>query len=837
MRVDAGTGDRVSPCGDNRYFQVTRVLPAPADVSVKRSVLEVTGIMRPRRDPLRIRVAFIGACLFVACAPWEQRQLDQRFGSADPTRFDDRAAVAPKSSTGASPSFRKDVLPILERRCVVCHGCYDAPCQLKLGSWEGVTRGASQNKVHEGDRLREAKPTRLFEDAQKPSDWRRMSFFPMLNERNADAQTNLAGSLLYRLLELKRRHPSPKTGVLPPSLDFSVDRKQICPNLTQIGEFETQHPDWGMPFGLPGLDANEHELISRWLEQGAPEGDKPPPMDAGLLVDLQVWETFLGGDSLKAQLVARYLYEHLFLATIHFESDKSQTRFRLVRSATPPGQPIQVIPTRRPYDDPHVHRVYYRLAPIRETNVEKTDMRYVFGPQRLARLKSLFFDTPYDVTELPSYKPEVATNPFLAFAAIPTRLRYQFLIDNAQFTMMGFIKGPVCRGQLALNVIEDQFWVFFVAPHKDPAEWQDAFFKREAKNLSLPAAWGSGSPIVIPWLEYKHRQDDFLMAKSHYLEKALAPRKIDLSLIWDGDGTNPNAALTVFRHFNSATVVQGLVGAEPKTVWVLSYSEFERIHYLLVAGYDVFGNIGHHLNTRLYMDFLRMQAEFNFLVLLPQKSRKQVRDLWYRGASDSVKEHVYGGPAHLDRESDVPYKTDNPKRELLALLSARLAPVLKTQRTPTSSDPLIGRDLEDLSSVRGPSLSFLPESVVLRIDGADDQKRYFTILRNTGHSNVSELLREEERILPAENTLTVAPGFIGAYPNALYVVAEAEVPNLTEAIAHLASEADYKHLADRFAIRRTHPDFWRHADAMQSAHAEADGGHHGLLDLSRFENR
>ncbi len=25
-----------------------------------------------------------------------------------------------------------EVLPDLESRCVVCHGCYDAPCQLKL---------------------------------------------------------------------------------------------------------------------------------------------------------------------------------------------------------------------------------------------------------------------------------------------------------------------------------------------------------------------------------------------------------------------------------------------------------------------------------------------------------------------------------------------------------------------------------------------------------------------------------------------------------------------------------------------------------------------------------
>lgn len=29
-----------------------------------------------------------------------------------------------------------DVEPILVKRCVVCHSCYNSPCQLKLSSWE-----------------------------------------------------------------------------------------------------------------------------------------------------------------------------------------------------------------------------------------------------------------------------------------------------------------------------------------------------------------------------------------------------------------------------------------------------------------------------------------------------------------------------------------------------------------------------------------------------------------------------------------------------------------------------------------------------------------------------
>ena len=44
-------------------------------------------------------------------------------------------------------SYDEEVRPILESRCVVCHGCYDAPCQLKLSSPEGIHRGANKKKV------------------------------------------------------------------------------------------------------------------------------------------------------------------------------------------------------------------------------------------------------------------------------------------------------------------------------------------------------------------------------------------------------------------------------------------------------------------------------------------------------------------------------------------------------------------------------------------------------------------------------------------------------------------------------------------------------------------
>jgi len=42
--------------------------------------------------------------------------------------------------------------------CVVCHSCYNAACQLKLSSYEGVSRGGSKQAVYSSSRLEAQRP-------------------------------------------------------------------------------------------------------------------------------------------------------------------------------------------------------------------------------------------------------------------------------------------------------------------------------------------------------------------------------------------------------------------------------------------------------------------------------------------------------------------------------------------------------------------------------------------------------------------------------------------------------------------------------------------------------
>ena len=295
----------------------------------------------------------------------------------------------------------------------------------------------------------------------------------------------------------------------------------------------------------------------------------------------------------------------------------------------------------------------------------------------------------------------------------------------------------------------------------------------------------------------------------------------------------------MFRHFDSASVVKGLVGEPPKTAWVIGYPLFERIYYLLVAGYDPYGNVGHQLNSRLYMDFMRMEGESNFLMLLPKASRRPPRGTSGTAAPATTPSRTSTASSNrIDVESGIAYRSSDPQRELFDLLNQRLAPVLERRFALTGVPDAALRDaLQRLASLRGASLSWLPELVVLRVDDATLAPRYFSLLRDTGHSNVSTLLREGGALLPDENTLTVVPGFIGAYPNALFRASPAELPALTAAIRTLASEADYRALADRFVVRRTSPAFWAASDALAAAYRQWSPLEAGLFDYNRLDNR
>lgn len=772
---------------------------------------------------------FALVCLIITmtgCALYGVTQFDTLYGEPAPqlrmTQSHDREAI----------HYLDTVKPIIESRCVVCHGCYDAPCQLKLSSPEGINRGITDELVYDGARLLAATPQRLFLDAHTTEQWRERGFKPVLNEHLQHPDVNLAASVMHQSLVLKLAHPLPEQAVLGDEFDFSLDRNQSCPSAEGYQQFAQDNPLAGMPYGFPGLSQQEFSTLQAWLMDGAKMAQINEP---SVLESEQVarWEAFLNQSSNKHQLMARYIYEHWFLAHIYFDAQPNRSFFKLVRSKTPPGQPIEQINTLRPIDDPKVSRVYYRLRHDKSTVLAKTHLPLALNDSKLARIYQQFLAPEYEVASLPSYRPEISANPFKVYEAIPTSAKYQFMLDEAQLVIMGFIKGPVCRGQVALNVINDHFWVFFVDPDKSSKADIGQFLAKNQDVLTLPAQDQSAVLPVASWFKYAQAQLKYFSAKMDLMNTVFEDTsKLNLDLIWQGEGHNHNAALTIFRHFDSATVTKGLVGQPPKTAWVIDYALFERIHYLLVAGFDVYGNVGHQLNTRLYMDFLRIEGEQNFLALLPANIRERTHQYWYRNATLSFNEYMQDKNRFI-QESGVAYQTDDPQTELYTKLKQHLKPVLSQTHEFTQDDFSQLRALEQVSSH---SMSHLPQVSFILIPDNDSHRAY-SIIKNNAHFNITSLLNEASQRAYAEDTLTVARGFIGDYPAVIWYVSPNEVSSFISQLKNIKTLVDYQVLKSRFAIRRTDPDFWKYSDLLHDVAKQYTGDAFGLFDYNRFENR
>jgi hypothetical protein len=789
----------------------------------------------------RLLTLLLAAILFPGCAVMAKTYFDGLYGEA--------SVIERTVSTDSyhEPEFYQDIKPIVDSRCVVCHGCYDAPCQLKMTSFESLDRGANSSKVYDGTRLLAANLTRVFIDGGTTEDWRKEGFYPVLNERDQVSEANTRASLVYRMLELKKEHPLPPGDILPDSFDFSLNRDQQCTKIEEFSGFEQEFPLWGMPYGLPAIDQEQSDIIVQWLKTGA-KARFPGKRPTQHPLEVDRWEAFFNGPSLKEQLMSRYIYEHLFLANIYFSTSSSalgedREFFKLVRSTKPSGQAVDIIPSRRPFDSPG-GEFYYRLQRVKSTVLAKQNMPYLLDEKRLKYWKQLFLETNYTVSKLPSYQPSTASNPFETFRDIPADVRYKFMLDEAQFTIMGFIKGPVCRGQVALSVIHDHFWVLFVDPKTESKYITDEFLAKEAKNLRLPAE--KESNVFTPlssWMEYSRLEKKYIKAKEKQLRrKLLKEEKLHLDFLWNGNGSNKNAALTVFRHFDSSTVIKGLVGDTPKTAWVIGYPLLERIHYLLVAGFDVYGNVGHQLLTRLYMDFLRMEGESNFLRLLPNETALAELDFWYRGEDSQVDTYLKEMNTRKFESTDIHFETENPKKELFNLVLDYFG------ETVVAKDLINGRpslpDVEEyqqlfqeLSKIKGAPLEFLPEQAVVKLVLKNGEKKLVSLIRNKSHSNVSHLFGEQYRLIPEEQTLSVVEGIVGAYPNVFFDLYELDLESFVEMVGGMQSEKDYQRLLTRYGVRRTNKDFWSYSDAIHDIYMQQYPIEAGFLDYNRIENR
>jgi hypothetical protein len=735
-------------------------------------------------------------------------------------------------------SYTRDVQPILTEKCVACHACYDAPCQLNLGSAEGVARGASKTPVYDGGRTGAVDTTRLFLDAHNPLGWRQKGFYSVLDTQGGQA------ALMSRMLELGQQQPLQPNAKLPESIKLGVERPNSCPLPGEFDTYAKAHALEGMPMGVTGLTPTELSTLQRWLAAGAPLDQQPLQANDIELAQIQQWEDLLNAPGARESLVARWLYEHLFLAHLYFQNGDNRHFFQVVRSRSPSGQAVDPIASRRPNDDPGT-LFYYRLLPVQGVIVHKTHITYPLSAQKLARVKELFYGTDWQVTASPGYGPQRRANPFDTFAAIPPRSRYQFMLENAEYFVQTFIRGPVCRGQIATDVIRDNFWVMFQDPDHDLYITDPNYRGQVAEQLALPGQLDDLGATLGLWRTYRDKRNEYEEARQDAYADAPAP---SWSHIWAG---NDNAVLSIFRHFDSATVKKGLIGEVPQTLWWMDYPLLERTYYQLVVNFDVFGNVSHQAQTRLYFDLIRNGAEQNFLRLMPPDARAAILDDWYQ---NSGKLKMWMDYQDIDDDSPTGLKLPDAAAksvfaqqllERYAGFNMRPDPINRcvSGNCYRRNFPKPQQDAEQALSrlTNKPAAGLkviqqLPEATLLRVEEGDGSVDVYSLLRNRAHSNVAFMMGESLRYQPGLDTLTVYPGVMSSYPNFMFSMPVAQVPEFVAAMEQAKDAPAFEALVQRWGVRRSHPDFWRYFHDLDRYIQRTEPVEAGVLDMNRYEN-
>lgn len=777
------------------------------------------------------------------------------------------------SPVSTDDRYLSEVQPVVARQCVTCHGCGDAPCQLKLSSYESVLRGSNEDDLYATRILgisRKYNPMHLaygrvlagdgsIDYDKTEAEWRDIDFYSVL--------AHDTDSLLARVLT--EAHDATT------SFDQQYD---LAKNLAGR-DFEcsgSDSPDGdvmvgrAMPLGLAALEDHASGAILDWLEDGAqgPSAEVQLAVAAPAnAVAVENWEEFLNPplSDARAQLVSRYLYEHLFFADLHLEASAGEF-YRLVRSRTRKG-PIDEIVTERPFDVPKEDEVFYRLQKITQVLAAKSHVPWKISRDTRERWNELFFGSDWSLDDNPDFEPD-SDNPFGYFAAIPAEARYRFMLDHSKELVDAMVRGSVCTGSGATFAIRDRFWVWFLDPASDVSALDSVAGERTGGPRLGEDSWfhlnpESANPV---------RENDYLRAYRTQLQKH-RPDGIGIDDLWDGDGgERPSAWLTVLRHEKSATVHTGALAGQPETVWVLNYSNFERLYYDLVVQFKVWSHVAHKLETWALMSYVRSEGEDMFATLLDPELRQVLRDHDTRGWG-TINSTVFPsyGDCSGDREDEVgddceyPSQVEFPAFEgdstarldqatahLATLVAEHLDGAVELEDAINTVDPsatIPGRvesreQLEQAMSAltgrKSKAWQHLPEIMLVRVTSGS-QSWLYTIFANRIYERHERVYQEGLERIPEEDTLSIERGIIGHYPGLFVDLPLEDAAEFLRAVSSIETAEDWADIVtnERVGqggriIDRRDPTLWTFLDEVHNQWFAEDSVEAGVLDVSEY---
>ncbi len=124
--------------------------------------------------------------------------------------------------------------------------------------------------------------------------------------------------------------------------------------------------------------------------------------------------------------------------------------------------------------------------------------------------------------------------------------------------------------------------------------------------------------------------------------------------------------------------------------------------------------------------------------------------------------------------------------------------------------------------------------IPVRIRDYDGADRFFTIVINRWHDNVTTMFREADTLDPAKDTIDFLPGNISSYPNYFLDVPGDEVPDLFDLLENFDGSPLYIAKLRKYGVDRGDPFFWETYDWFQQAFDASEPVTAGLYDLNRY---
>jgi len=738
-----------------------------------------------------------------------------------------------------SDIYLSQVQPIFDRRCAVCHSCFESACQLKLTSADMLIRGANSH-LPTGGLLKAAPRTDLMVTLEQQ---RRGGFYSVTEGNSNSILVNvlLAGNDKSNL----------------PVEKYVKPEDRMC--VTSVDAFQKldlqKQKSLGMPYYMAALSSSELKILMAWASSGSKTPSEStmqrlaqPKQPAVILA----WENFFNNREWKARWTARYLYEHLFTAHFYFEQSPGEF-YELVRSKTSAPEKIDEITTQRPFDMPWMlqHNFYYRLRKVQSTIVDKQHFVYKINKDTMLELKNLFWFSNWNGTPESNPFNFADKNPFVAFEHIPAQARYRWMLKNAKMLLDMDMRSDNCHGNGAAGPLRDNFLFMFVKPESDVSVRYLDFFKHANQYLQMANTVFSNLMLNV---SFKSNQEKYSQIKQKY-QKALFPNGFTFNDIWDGENGTQMPFFTIMRHEENVSVHEGPWGPRPRVSLLLDYVSFERLYYNCVGLSTLFDNINDKIGTVLYLRDMGREAEEQLLSFIPEELREKVRAEWIQGEG---RKHMYDASKfslkfnrNLLNISEFKIDSNDPYGSLmdyLLLKSGRFSKrVIGTNYYPTSQDTPQYAKLKALSIAmskeevkgEGNRATHFPNISYLIVKGENQSINYYTIIANRFYEYVNYLKLEEPTGLnfgriPKKDTMNIFPEVIANYPMKIYIVDETNLDKMISDMKSVKNRSDYVAFDKIYGLQKLNSNFWNIIDHLQTYYIRKDIINNGSLDLHDY---